>query len=190
MSDVESAAVRLTPRQLLFVEHYYENANPTAAADWAGYAKPGPSAAELLKNPKIQRALAKMAAPVRVAAAIEVETVVAELGHVAFADVGDVFDEEGQVLPLKDWPEYLRRCVASFEVDQFGLPTKVRFWSKNDALDKLMRYLGAYQDSITVKHDLEAIERAINAGRDRLANLRTIEGEATEVKRVKKSKKR
>jgi hypothetical protein len=54
-------------------------------------------------------------------------------------------------------PEPVRRALAGFEEEaetkdgeQVGVTRKVRWWNKVEALDKLARHLGLYQDKLDV----------------------------------------
>ena len=80
------------------------------------------------------------------------ERILAEQARLAFADPGDMFDEDGKMLAIPDMPEDIRRCIAGFdsittqtEGGAHRLIEKPRLISKSQALKDLMTHLGLFQ---------------------------------------------
>jgi hypothetical protein len=60
------------------------------------------------------------------------------------------FDENNRLIPPSQWSEQIGRAVASIDAEELiddkgkfkGYVKRIRFHSKNDALQKLMTHLG------------------------------------------------
>ena len=73
--------------------------------------------------------------------------VLVELAQIAFADIGDVFDEHGAVIPFADLPPGIRSAIAEYCVHHGRNETysvTVRLHSKLPALAALGRHLGMF----------------------------------------------
>ncbi len=171
LSDIESA----------FVDQYLVDLNAAAAYRRV---KPGVSVAtaktsgpEMLRRPHVaaeaERRRAVVHAAVEQETGITVARVVEELGHVGFFDPGELFDKDGKRLPIHKLPEKTRRAIAGFSLDEVAVGegeavvTKVRIKAapKVDALDKLMRRFGAYQDKLVIEPSAEFAEIVLEAQR-------------------------
>ena len=118
-----------------------------------GYSKQGAaqSANKLRKKPHIQQRLSELSVTaVRVIEQkfeSDVTRIVEEFCCIAFSDPGEIVDDAGNLLPLKQMPPHVRAAISSVkvrtEVDKDGNVshiTEVRFWNKNAALDSLAKY--------------------------------------------------
>lgn len=79
---------------------------------------------------------------------VAADRVIRELAAVAFADIGDVLDEDGRLLPWSEIPPPARRAIARITVRRCrdGSETvTVVMRPKLAALDKLARHLGLYR---------------------------------------------
>ncbi len=147
----------LTPAQQRFVDEYMQCRVATRAAIAAGYGTS--SAGGLMQTCKAE--IDRRLALCREAAEITEQRVARELAEVAFADPADLFDEDGRLLPVRKMPVSIRRALASIEVEalyemvqeepgerprrmQVGTTTKLKFWNKVDALEKLGKYKGMF----------------------------------------------
>src|SRR5262249_3133030 len=73
--------------------------------------------------------------------------VLAELARIAFADIGDVFDARGAVIPFADLPPAVRAAIAEYRVRRYrngSYSVSVRLHSKLPALAALGRHLGVF----------------------------------------------
>lgn len=147
----------LTPKQQLFVSEYLVDLNATQAAVRAGYsAKTARQIGEEnLTKPVIAQAvadaLAKRAARVQVTA----DEVLRELKRIAFMDPRRVLSWGPDGVVVRDSSELSTddaACVAeaSQTVTKDGGTIKVKLASKLDALDKIARHLGMYNDKLEV----------------------------------------
>jgi phage terminase small subunit len=110
-------------KQLRFAQEYLIDLNATQAAIRAGYsAKTASSQGErLLRNVEVQRAVAEAKAARSEKTGIDAAWVLSRLAAEAFADLADLYDEDGRVKPVKDWPLVWRQgLVAGIEVETIG----------------------------------------------------------------------
>lgn len=111
----------MTERQLRFVEAYLIDPNATQAALKAGYsAKTARQQGErLLTNVAVQAAL--LAAREKRAEKVGVDAawVLARLADEAVADIGDLFDDNGALKQIHEWPLIWRQgLVSGIEVEE------------------------------------------------------------------------
>lgn len=156
-------------RRAKFVEAYIANSgNATQAAIAAGYSpqRARVQGAELVADRNIAETIAKRRAEVIATAEAETGIKVArfleELRRIVLADPRRLFDSQGRLLPVQDWPDDVAAMVASVEVDEIkvagqvvGQTKKVKLWDKNSALDKAMKHLGLFERDNAQKPPLE-----------------------------------
>jgi phage terminase small subunit len=147
-------------RKAIFVEAYIANGeNATQAAIAAGLS---PKSAErqglrLSRNVRVAAAIARRRAEVLKRYLLTTERVIRELAPLCFSDVRKLFKEDGSLRNPHELDEETARAVASIEVvesiagydkDGTAIPQytkKIRFWDKNAALEKAMKYLGLFK---------------------------------------------
>lgn len=154
--------MKLTPRVLRFVAAYTRPGTPaftnaTEAARVAGYS--GKTArqqgARLLSNVSIRAAIEQATKK----AGVTPEVVLAELLRIATVDIGEAFNEDGSLKPLREMSADVRRAISSIEVETFdgdaddgpftkGAVSKVKFWDKTRGLEMLGRHLKMFTDKI------------------------------------------
>lgn len=112
--------------------------------------------------------------------AIDPNRVLREAGRLAYSDIRALFDDQGNFLPIKEWPDDIARAVASVEVVKKNVTTgdgkvddvlKVRLWDKVGKLTNLMRMHG----QLTEKQELNVnvnVTHRLAEGRKRVAALR------------------
>jgi phage terminase small subunit len=152
----------LTPQQERFCQEYIIDLNATQAAIRAGYSEKtanqqGP---RLLVNVGIAARVAELPKTVADKAGITALGVLQEFKRVAMADFRELFDENGQLRPIKDLPDDLAASLASIEVerrvDGHGEEAevyhvhKVKRWDKLRALESLAKHLGLLVDKTEI----------------------------------------
>ena len=180
---------RLTDQQRLFIREYLCDRNQTRAARRAGYSPHSASEAgyALLHKPEyahVQEALRQALEEERRKWEHLQERIIQERCRIAFADIADVMDENGNLLPLSKMSEDARAAIAELRETEFlgqdGQPStsrKVRFWSKNEALTALEKISGLVKDR--VEHSGHVDVRAARADlADILARMGPPEGES------------
>jgi phage terminase small subunit len=109
--------------------------------------------------------------------AIDPNRVLREAGRLAYSDIRKLYDEQGRLLPIRQWPDDIAAAVASIEtargnVDkgdgQFDQVTRIRLWDKPSKLANLMKHHGQLADKLEVSVT-GTIEARLVHGRKRLA---------------------
>ena len=135
-------------RRRLFIEAYLANGhNATQGAISAGYSAKtaGSQGQRLLKDVNISGALAVRAEKVARVVGLETKRTLQEVAWIAHGDPGEIYDENNQLLPIKQMPLYVRATIAGIDHDKdTGRVIRIRFWDKNAALEKAMKHFGLY----------------------------------------------
>jgi phage terminase small subunit len=145
----------LNARQQKFVLEYQVDQVATQAAIRAGYAprSAAVTASRLLTKANIGEAIAKAQAKAAAKAEVTVERVLKEYARIAFADIAQAYDDHGNLLPVSQMPEDIRRALTGIEITELfgdgkeiGRLKKVRFAQKVPALDSLATHLGIFAE--------------------------------------------
>ena len=156
----DPAYLMLTPMQEKFCYEYIIDRNAMQAAIRAGFSKKTShvQATRIMKNPyviyKINRLLEEQHARIGITA----DNVLKELMKLAFVDITDIFDENGNLKDIGLMPENVRKAIASVEVseefdhpgkdkERIGYTKKIKFWPKDKALELLAKHLKLLGDS-------------------------------------------
>jgi len=111
--------------------------------------------------------------------AIDPDRVLREAGRLAYSDIRQLFDDAGNFLPIKQWPDDIARAVASVEVVKKNVTTgdgkvddvlKVRLWDKPGKLQDLMKHHGQLTERVELTGSTELLERLMS-GRKRASGL-------------------
>lgn len=172
----EIEGLTLTPQQLLFCQEYIKDMNGTKAAIRAGYAEKSAvnQASRLLTNEYICSQIKQLMEDRLQAARVDKDLVLSELVKIAKADIRKLFNENGGLLPVNEWPDDIAGAVASVEVDeifgnvgpekmQIGEVKKIKLWKKEKALELLGKNLALFMDKIEVSGSVtleELVERS------------------------------
>lgn len=142
-------------RKIAFIEAYIVNGNnATDAALVAGYSKGGAAQQgyRMLKDPEIMSILRQRQDALANKYQLNTESVIAELSKIVHSDPRKLFNSDGTLKPLADWPDDMAGAVGSFEIietkigDDIAAQTKkVKFWDKNSAIEKAMKHLGMFE---------------------------------------------
>lgn len=159
---------KLKPKHSRFVANYVANGckDATQAALSAGYTGKNVrvTASKLLTKANIQAAIADVLAKQQVRCLIDKDRILAELARIATCDIAGAFDANGNILPIKDMPEDVRRAISSIEVESLpsiinkdgeadgegGTVTKIKFWDKPATLRDLGKHFRLFVDRIEV----------------------------------------
>lgn len=165
----------LNIRQKAFVREYRKHGNATQAAKDAGYSPKTAYAqgSQLLKHPEIASQIARKDAENEAKSAFTIETWEKEILKLATADPRAFYDDRGRLKPIHELDEATAATIASFEVldkrvrgrngkRQAATLSKVKTWSKTEALTLMGRRLGIYQDRMTVAGQI-SLEVLVNA---------------------------
>lgn len=177
---IAEADAELKDKHLAFVERYCESFDAKQAAIEAGYSER--SAKEigygLLQKPRVQEAIRLRQRQMSHKSGITRQRVIEECAKLAFSDIREVFNEDGTLKRVHDFPDGIAGAVSSIEVEELfegvgkdrvwtGYVKKLKLWDKNPALEKLLKHLGL--DEADKDSDLAALMKAIasssNGGR-------------------------
>ena len=115
------------------------------------------------RAPQVKAAAAQRVRDI-LADAIDPDRVLREIARMAYQDIGDIYDDAGNLLPIKQWPEDARRAVSSLEVVKQNLTAgdgkidvvmKPRPWDKPKALEMLAKHNGLLKDQVEHSGTLE-----------------------------------
>lgn len=153
----------LTRKQQAFVDALVADPtiSGTEAAIRAGFSKETArsQASRMLTNVDIRAALDAGMAEAARSVGVRADVVLRELLRIATVDIAKAFDDEGNLLPIKDIPEDVRRAIAGVDAEELwegkgqsrertGTLRKVKFWDKPAALRDLGRHLGLWRDKL------------------------------------------
>lgn len=157
-ADVVAAYNKLSKLQKAFALALPKAASHEDAMLSAGYAPQTARklAGQVAKHPGVQTVVNWIVSQAVVEAKDSVERLIAELCHVGLTDPIGIFDDNDNVLPIRLWPEDMRRALSGIEVfEEFegrgaqrtsiGYTKKVKFWNKVDALEKIAKIRGYLQ---------------------------------------------
>lgn len=157
------SAIVAAERKRLFIEAYIANGGRgDLAAISAGYVAHSArrQAVRLLAMPDVREALRERQDRLAKKHELTTESVIAELSKIVHADPRKIFDKDGRMLHPRDWPEEMAGTLASIEVDEVLIgrrvkcvTKKVKFWSKDSAIDKAMKHLGLFEKDNKQKTD-------------------------------------
>lgn len=162
----------LTGKQARFVEEYLVDLNATKAAERAGYSVKTAYAQghRLLKDAEIAKALQKAQQERSARVHVSQDYVLRRLLDISESDLIEATDEEGNLLPLAQWPKGLRMALDGLDCtelarqqdDEEEVSThlrKVRLSSRLKALDMLGRHLGMWTDRVVIEDQAGLAER-------------------------------
>lgn len=178
---------KLTPKRQKFVDEYLVDLNATQAAIRAGYSKKtaNPAAGRLLSNVSIQTAIQEGRQKLQARTEITQDRVVEELAAIAFFDPRELFDGDGNLIPVQDLPRNVAVALAGIETVTELNGTEVlhnkkyKFAQKIQALVQLGKHLGMFVDRAKVDVDLSdelgeilaAARKRVRAGKNGLEGL-------------------
>jgi len=99
------------------------------------------------------------------AAVIEEVRVLTETARIAFSDPGELFDDDGNLLSIKEMPAHVRAAIASIEVEEKrveidgekavrAVVKKVKLWDENSASERLFKHRGLYEQDHAQRNGL------------------------------------
>lgn len=148
---------KLTGKQQLFVTEYLVDLNATQAAIRAGYSaktasRSGP---ETLGIPCVAAAITEAMNRRSEKTKVTSEIVLAELLRLARADISLAYNENGDLKPIHEIPEDVRRAISGMEIyveriegEEIGKIKKIRFWDKTKSLELLGKHLKLFTEKV------------------------------------------
>jgi len=171
---------QLNDRQELFCNEYLKDRNQTKAYIRAGYSEDGAkqNAARLMSNDYIKAHINELIAEQIHKIKLDVNFIIRELLKHATVDIADAYDEQGNLKPLNDMPESLRKAICGVETDELfdgrgadkektGYTKTIKLTDKIKAIELLGKHLKMFTDVHEIP-GLEGLAEKIKAGRERL----------------------
>jgi len=113
-------------------------------------------------------------------AVMDPQRVMAEVGCVAFSDIGELYDPRGFLKPLLEWPEGIRRAVSSIKFVRRNVSAgdghmddviEIKLWSKPQKLENAMKHHGQLKENVELSGNPELVKLLLE-GRKRVADAR------------------
>ena len=180
----------MTPKQQRFVEEYLIDLNATQAAIRAGYSArtANEQGARLLTYVSVRSALADAKARRSERTQIDADWVLRTLAAEKEADMADLYDDAGNIKPVKEWPMVFRTgLVVGVETvqerdgaDADGTPQfvsvrKIKLQDRTKTVELIGRHVtvGAFKDRIEIE---DVTDRATQMRQRRDARLAKTQG--------------
>lgn len=164
----------MTPKQQRFVEEYLKEPDATKAAIRAKYSKntAGQIGYQLLQKTLVRKAIEKGQLAAQERTGVTVDRVLKELAAIGFADMGTYLKLDGKDTTARlDWsklPKSATKIIQEITQEEHTggrghetgqvRRTKFKLYSKLDALEKLARHLGMYDDKMTLNAGSSLVE--------------------------------
>lgn len=150
----------MTPKQAIFYGEYIKDGNGTRAAIAAGCPEKSAhvAAARMLKNAKVAAAIEAWRQRQCEKFEVTAERTVRKLAEIAYGDIREMLDEDGNLLPVHRMSEAAVALVAGLDVETSDGPGRVRtITQKVKIADRIraLELLGKYGKLFTdrVEHD-------------------------------------
>ena len=157
---------KLTPKEKRFCEEYIIDLNATQAAIRSGYSRHTARSigSENLTKPAIIAEIEISKANRAERAGIDASWVLNRLATEAEADINDIFDDEGAVLPVSEWPRIWRQgLVTGIDVEIIKGPDgydkvivkKIRFSDRVKRLELVGKHVSvkAFDERVSIGVD-------------------------------------
>ena len=175
----------MTNKQSLFVYEYLKDFNGTQAAIRAGYSpsSAAETASEILRYPHVQELINKGKKNRSAIVQIDAAWVLERHRQIDEMDAIDILDDDGNVLPIRQWPKIWRQYLNGFEVqevarggDAVAIIKKIKWPDKTKNLEMIGKHVdvAAYREQIKQSGTIEQItlskEEFIEARKTMLAD--------------------
>lgn len=128
----------------------------------------GVAAARILKRPHVQLRYEELIAGMVERNKITLDDLIDDLARMVRFDPADLYDETGKLKEIHDMDKHARQMLSSLEVEEIyigakgekiniGNVKKVKFYSKLDSIEKLMKFFGAYEAHNRQKEKSEVV---------------------------------
>jgi phage terminase small subunit len=149
----------MTPKQQLFVAEYLKDLNATQAAIRCGYSEKTANreGSRLLSKVDIQTAIAERQRLQLERADLTATRVLEEMRRLAFSDVRELFDAQGNLRPIHTLTPEQSACISGLEVIIKNAKAgdgvtdtvhKVKVWDKPKVLDLLGKHFGLLAEQV------------------------------------------
>lgn len=156
---------KLTIKQEKFAQEYVLSGNASAAyrvayptslkwKDGAVYTQ----SSILLSDSKVLERVNELRGEIKTKFDVSAERLILEQSRIALFDFRNLFDEEGKLLPVTDFPDNVAAAVASIKINRVRTSTsdsgeqttedivELKLWNKNNSIDSLFKHKGLYSE--------------------------------------------
>ena len=157
---------KLTPKEQRFCDEYIIDLNATQAAIRSGYSRHTARSigSENLTKPAIIAEIEIFKANRAERTGIDAVWVLSRLATEAEADLNDIYDDDGAVLPVSEWPLIWRQgLVTGIDVEivkgsdgyEMGMVKKIRFSDRVKRLELIGKHVSvkAFDERVTIGID-------------------------------------
>jgi len=145
----------LTPKELLFSAHYIQHWNGARAAIQSGYSANSATeiAYEILRKPHVKEFISVQLNEICEKTKVTTENVVNEISKLAFSNLLDCYDSDGQLIPIHELPRNVAAAITEVVETEFkGVKTrKYKMDGKSRNLELLGKYLQMFVEKIEIK---------------------------------------
>lgn len=167
----------MTDRQQRFIAEYVACMNAAEAARKAGYSEKTANriGARLLTNVVIRQKIDAQLAKGIEKAELTAERTLEELRRLAFSDIRQLFDADGNLKRPGEWTNDAAAAVAGLEVVKRNLTSgdgqsdtvyKLKVWDKSRNLENLAKHFGLLLERVQHSGEVSLVER-LQAARKR-----------------------
>jgi phage terminase small subunit len=156
----------LTRKQARFVQEYLIDLNATKAAVRSGYSKrtAQQTGSQIMSKIVVKNAIDAAMRDRADETKIDAAWVLKRLAAEAEADIADLYDDDGSLKPVKEWPKIWRQgLVQGIEIDalfegagqdrvQVGVTKKIRLDNRIRRIELIGKHIGvnAFQEQVSV----------------------------------------
>lgn len=175
----------LNPQQELFCYEYLKDRNQTKAYIRAGYSENGAqqNASNLMLSHFVRARINELIKEQLDKIKIDVGFVLREILNSASIDISDAYDTNGNLLPINDMPEPLRKAIIQIETEELfdgrgkdrehiGTAKTIKIQDRLKALELLGKHLKMFTDVHEIP-GLEGLAEQIKLARSRAEKCRT-----------------
>tara|TARA_R110002020_G_scaffold145908_4_gene320199 strand:- start:836 stop:1414 length:579 start_codon:yes stop_codon:yes gene_type:complete len=128
--------------------------------------------------PQVKRKAAE-----RLADLIDPDRALREAAKIAYSNIQDALDDQGNIRPIQEWPRELAAAVSSIDITKKNLTAgdgqqedvvRIRLWDKPSNLTLLFKHLNLLTERLHLSADKDIVDRLM-AGRQRLKTTPVIE---------------
>lgn len=152
----------MTEQVRRFCDKYFETLNGTQSAIYAGFSEKTArvQASQMLDTEEVQEYLGRLREDLANKTGISQEKVLREIARLAFVDIRNFYQGDGNLKPITDLDDDEAAALASvksyeekMEDVTIGVNKEIKLYDKLGALEKLARHLGMYEKdhTLTVK---------------------------------------
>ncbi len=114
----------------------------------------------LHRKPEIQARVRELQEDLSKRNALTLDRAIQALSEIATFDILDLYDHNGNLKPLDEIPKPARLSIQDIRVSE-GKITGIKILNKLDALEKLLKYFGAYQADTKQQKEVEPLKIVI-----------------------------